>query len=134
MHKTMYYDADGPIQEYSWGKFIITGKEHSKTYDTKVGVGKDIRLIGTEVSKWAERKGHILSNDMITEVFDKKIDTLIIGLGASGALVCPASVKHYIQQRGIPELLLLNTPEACKKYNELFRSGRKVALLAHGTC
>ena len=130
----MFYDMDGPIQEFSWGRFIISGKEHSKAYDTKVGVGKDIRLIGTDVSKWAERKGHMLTPDMITEVFDQNIDTLILGLGASGALVCPESVRHYIKQRGIPELVLLNTAEACKKYNEVFRSGKKVALLAHGTC
>lgn len=130
----MFYDVDGPIQEFSWGKFIISGKEHSKTYDAKKGVGKDIRLIGNEVSKWAERKGHMLTNEMITEVFDQDIETLIIGQGASGALICPASVQHYIHQHGIKEIILLNTPEACNKYNKLYKSGRKVALLAHGTC
>jgi len=130
----MFYDVDGPIQEFSWGKFVIAGKEHSKSYDAKKGVGKDIRLIGIEVTKWSERKGHMLSNDMITEVFDQDIEILIIGLGASGALVCPASVQNYIRQHGIKELILLNTPEACKKYNKLYKSGSKVAMLAHGTC
>jgi hypothetical protein len=130
----MFYDVDGPIQEFSWGKFVITGKEHSKSWDTKKGVGKDIRLIGTEVTKWSERKGHLLSEDMITKVFDQGIETLIIGLGASGALVCPTSVQDYIRQCGIPELILRKTPKACKKYNEFYRSGKKVALLAHGTC
>ena len=130
----MFYDVDGPIQEFSWGKFVIAGKEHSKSFDSKVGVGKDIRLIGTEVSKWAERKGHMLSEDMITEIFDKDIETLIIGLGASGALVCPSSVKYFIRQHGIHDLILLKTPEACKKYNEIYKSGKKVAMLAHGTC
>jgi hypothetical protein len=130
----MFYDVDGPIQEFSWGKFIIKGKEHSKTYDAKKGVGKDIRLIGTEVTKWAERKGHMLSDEMITGIFDQDIETLIIGQGATGALVCPASVQHFIQLHGIKELILLNTTEACKKYNKIYRSGKKVALLAHGTC
>lgn len=130
----MFYDSDGPIQEFSWGRFIITGKEHSKTYDAKIGVGKDIRLIGTIVTKWAERKGHMLSNEMITGIFDQDIEALIIGQGASGALVCPASVQNYIRQRGIIELILLNTPKACKRYNQLYNSGKKVALLAHGTC
>jgi len=130
----MFYDVDGPIQEFSWGKFVIAGKEHSKSYEAKKGVGKDIRLIGTKVSKWKERKGHMLSDEMITKVFDQDIITLIIGLGASGALVCPSSVQNYIRQHGISELILLNTPEACKKYNELYKSGKKVALLAHGTC
>ena len=130
----MFYDVDGPIQEFSWGKFVIAGREHSKTFDTKAGVGKDIRLIGKDVSKWAERKGHMLSEDMITEIFNKDVDILIIGLGATGALVCPASVQYYIRQHGIKKLILLKTQEACKKYNEIYKSGKKVALLAHGTC
>ena len=39
----------------------------------KIGVGKDIRLIGSEASKWKERKGHLLTSEMITGVFGKNI-------------------------------------------------------------
>ena len=132
--RTMFHDNKGPIEEFSWGKFIISGREHSKSWDTKVGVGKDIRLIGTKVSKWKERKGHDLTNEMVTGIFEENIDTLIIGIGAAGAVNCPASVQEYIKSKGIREILLLKTPEACKKYNELFQDGKHVALLAHGTC
>ena len=69
----MFTDNDGPIELFSWGRFVITGKEHSKVSGQKSGVGKDIRLIGTEVSKWKEREGHILNKSMITGVFDKGI-------------------------------------------------------------
>jgi len=130
----MFYDIEGPIQEFSWGKFVIAGMEHSKSFQGKVGAGKDIRLIGTEVSKWKERQGHLLSEEMVTRVFDRNIETLIIGLGASGALECPESVEKYIKEQGIDEVILLKTQDACKKYNELYHSGKKVALLAHGTC
>jgi hypothetical protein len=130
----MFYDVEGPIQEFSWGKFIIAGEEHSKSYEGKMGVGKDIRLIGTEVTKWSERKGHLLNEDMITKVFDRDIDILVIGAGVHGALECPETVQRYIRQKGIPELILLKTPAACEKYNALYQSGKKVALLAHGTC
>jgi len=59
----MYSDLKGPIESFSWGKFVILGKEHSKSHDGKVGAGKDIRLIGQEVSKWKERQGHELFSD-----------------------------------------------------------------------
>jgi hypothetical protein len=130
----MFYDDNGPIQEFSWGKFVISGQEHSKSGEMKKGFGKDIRLIGTEVSKWKERKGHLLTDEMITGVFERNIETLIIGIGASGALHCPPSVQEYIKSKGIPELVLVRTPDACKVYNEMYRSGQQVALLAHGTC
>ena len=130
----MFNDDKGPIQEFSWGKFIISGHEHSKSIGTKIGAGKDIRLIGTEVSKWKERKGHLLTNEMITGVIGRDIEALIIGIGATGAVECPPSVQEYIKSNGIPELILLETPEACKRYNEMYRSGQQVALLAHGTC
>lgn len=130
----MFYDDNGPIQQFSWGKFVISGKEHSKSYSMKIGVGKDIRLIGTEVSKWKERKGHQLTAEMITGVLGKGIQTLIIGIGATGAVECPQSVQEYIKSNGIPKLILLKTPDACNMYNKVYRSGHQVALLAHGTC
>jgi hypothetical protein len=74
--------------------------------DSCDGVRKDIRIIGITVTEWVERKGHTLEKAMITGVFDQ----------------------------GIKKLILFSTPDACKKYNSLFRNGRKVALLAHGTC
>ena len=130
----MFYDTSGPIEEYSWGKFVISGTEHSKSNGMKIGVGKDIRLIGSELSKWKERKGHLLTSEMITGVFGKGIQTLIIGVGATGAVECPHQVQEYIKSNGVENLILKKTPDACRLYNEMFRSGKRVALLAHGTC
>jgi hypothetical protein len=129
----MFDDKKGPIEHFSWGKFIIYGKEHSKS-DKKIGVGKDIRLIGKEVSKWKEREGHRLTSDMITGVYDQDIDILIIGIGVEGLIECTEEVKRSIKKNGIKELILEKTPTACKTYNELFHKGKRVALLAHGTC
>ena len=60
----MFEDKKGPIEHFSWGKFIIKGEEHSKTGMGKIGAGKDIRLIGLKISKWKERDGHILDKSM----------------------------------------------------------------------
>jgi len=130
----MFNDPNGPIEHFSWAKFIICGKEHSKSTFRKKGVGKDIRLIGQKVSKWEERKGHHLTPDMITGVYNRDIKVLIIGVGVNGAIECTEEVKRSVRENGIPQLIVERTPEACRLYNELFHTGKQVALLVHGTC
>ncbi len=126
----MFDDPRGPIEHFSWGTFVINGEEHARA----AGVGKDIRLIGEDVSAWHEREGHKLKKSMITGVYDQGIEVLVIGLGVQGAIKCPDKVKKAIHQHHITELILQPTPEACATYNELFHQGKRVALLAHGTC
>jgi hypothetical protein len=132
--KTMFNDPKGPIEHFSWGKFIINGETHGKTASGKEGKGKDIRLIGNKVKKWKSRDGHKLKPEMVEKMLDKGLDTLIIGIGVNGLIECPDKVKQTVKKNGIKDLILLKTPEACQKYNELYNKGHKVGLLAHGTC
>lgn len=127
----MFEDPAGPIERFEWGVFTIEGKRHGAGGE---GVGKDIRLVGRNVTEWKERKGHRLTLGMVTGVFGGGLEVLIIGNGVYGALECPGDVLDEVKRRGIPEVHALPTPDACRLYNELFRQGRKVALLAHGTC
>jgi hypothetical protein len=124
----------GPIERYSWGRYVIQGSEHSENDYEVVGVGKDIRLIGRDVSEWQEREGHRLTRSMITGIYDNDIDTLVIGVGAEGRVKVPKKVIKAIHRHGIDRVILRRTPKACKVYNRLFRKGKRVALLAHGTC
>jgi hypothetical protein len=86
------------------------------------------------VTEWKERKGHELRPSMITGVYGRGIEVLIIGSGVEGLLECPGEVKRTVKENGIPELIVARTPEACRLYNGLFHQGKCVALLAHGTC
>lgn len=129
----LFRDEKGPIEQYSFGKFIISGREHSD-YEKRIGAGTDIRLIGTAASEWKDRSGHELSPSMITGVFGSGIEILIIGTGANGALKFSPEILDYVKKNDISDVVLLKTPEACKAFNEEFHKGRKVALLAHGTC
>ena len=130
----MFDDPKGPIEHYSWGKFIILGEEHSEDNDYTKGKGKDIKLIGKKVKRWKERKGHMLDISMVKDVLDMDIRFLIIGNGAYGALKVPKEIIQYLLENGVEKVIVEKTPDACKKYNELYKSGKKVALLAHGTC
>ncbi len=129
----MFDDPQGPIEHFSWGEYIIGGVEHAGAKKDQMGAGKDIRLVGREVTEWRERKGHQLTEAMITGVYDRGIEVLIIGIGVDGALECPDDVKRAIQAKGI-QVILERTPAACATYNALFHQGKRVALLAHGTC
>ena len=133
-NESLFTDPGGPIESFSWGAFVVRGKEHSESSDGKTGSGKDVRIIGAEVSAWKERKGHLLKKSMITDVYEKGVKVLVIGNGVYGALEVPEKVKRDVAKHGISQLLIECTPEACHTYNELFREGKKVALLAHGTC
>jgi len=130
----MFDDERGPIEHFSWAKFIIDGQEHSKVGSIKWGAGKDICMVGKKVTEWRERKGHLLKPDMITGVFDQRIDILIIGVGVHGSVQVSEEVKQFIIEGGINQIEIQPTPEACGTYNDLFHQGRNVALLAHGTC
>src|SRR5271157_4189370 len=114
-----YKFKNGPIEQYSWGKYVIAGKTH-KENGKIVGVGKDICIIGDDVSSWKERVGHQLNPMMISGVYGKKIKILIIGIGAEKALKCPKKVIKEIHENGIKKVILLATPKACNKYNELY--------------
>lgn len=129
-----FEDASGPIQSYSWGRFVVDGQEHMEGPDGPVGKGKDIRMVGREVTRWKERKGHLLKKRMVAGVYEKDIKVLVIGTGATGALEVPQGVIDAIEQNGIKRLCIAKTAEACRIYNKLYRRGEAVALLAHGTC
>ena len=127
-------EAQGLIERFSWVSFAIQGQEHSKTSTGKVGVGKDVRVLRSEVSAWKELKGHLLKKSMVTSVYGEGVDVLVIGDGVYGALEVSEKVKRDVAEYGIPKLVIEHTPEACGTSNRLFREGKKVALLAHGTC
>lgn len=126
----VFHDDAGPIERFSWGTFVICGEEHS----SGTGAGKDVRIIGEKVTPWEERKGHRLKKSMITGVYDQSIEVLVIGVGVAGAIDVPDKVKRAVAEHGISKLVIKRTPEACRVYNELYRKGKRVALLAHGTC
>lgn len=130
----MFEDPQGPIQHFSWARFVIRGGEHAGSDDRQTDIGKDIRLVGNQVTAWKERQGHRLKPSMLTGIYQYDVQVLIIGTGVYGRLKCPDKVKQAILEQGIGTVILQRTPDACRTYNVLFRQGVRVALLAHGTC
>jgi len=117
----MFDDSEGPIEHFEWGQYRIRGELHSMD---GAGVGKDIFLSEAGVQAWTARKGHRL----------KSVEVLVIGCGVNGALKVLKKTRKAIKEAGVDELIVAPTPEACRIYNQFYWQGRKVALLAHGTC
>ncbi|HEY9071118.1 MAG TPA: Mth938-like domain-containing protein [Candidatus Ozemobacteraceae bacterium] len=120
----VFADPAGPIEEVRWGWVRIAGTDHPK----------DIRCIGIEVSPWTDRKGHLLEAAMITGLDTATIDILILGMGVDAAIRPAPGLFEKLKEQGFREVVALPTREACARFNELHRTGKRVALLAHSTC
>src|SRR5512139_3287 len=95
----------GPIERFTWGRFVVRGEEHSEN-GRVVGAGKDIRIVGDKVTPWKEREGHKLTRDMITGIYDEDVKVLVIGIGVEKAVTCPKSVLKDIRKHGIRQVVL----------------------------
>lgn len=126
----MFDDPEGPIEHFSWAKFIIRGREHSRFK----GAGKDILIVGDEVEEWKDMGGHHLTPSSVDCIEGNDLEVLVIGNGVSGMVDISGSVIRRTKELGISEVIILHTPKACSTYNEAYKEGKKVALLAHGTC
>lgn len=134
MDAALFRDPLGPIESFCWGRFVVLGVEHASAEQGRTGAGKDIRIVDAQVSAWDERHGHKLTPEMLTGVYDRGIEVLVVGSGVRGLLRVSKRARQAIAEHGIPRLIVEPTPDACRTYNALRRQGVHVALLAHGTC
>jgi hypothetical protein len=127
-------DPRGPIESFEWGRFTIDGISHEKG----VNAGKNLRIIGSEVSNWEEFKtglDHHISIQKITGLPSKGIEVLIFGIGVNGVVRTDSNVLDYVgKEFGIKEIIIEKTPKACLNFNNFYEMGRKVAMFVHGTC
>jgi hypothetical protein len=127
----MFEDPAGPIERFEWGRYQINGQAHSEDGE---GVGKDVCILDGKVMAWAAREGHKLKPGMIRMVLDHDVDILVIGVGVNGRIKVPEKTIEKAHKDGITEVIVEKTPDACRIYNDLVKSGKRVAFLAHGTC
>ena len=111
------------IDSYKFGHIIIDGK----SYDSDVIIYPD-----SVDYKWWRKEGHLLQIDDLTDVIDYKPEVLIVGTGNPGLMQVPEETIRFLKSKGI-KLIVDNTENACKTYNELEKNKKVVAVL-HLTC
>ena len=81
---------------------------------------------------WWRKSGHILLIEDLSDVLTYEPDILIIGTGTNGLMQVPVETRKIVESKGI-ELIIKETEEACKTYNEM-EDKKKIVAALHLTC
>jgi len=112
------------IEKYEFGNIIIDGEKYTS----------DVIILGNKVvPDWWRRVGHSLCPEDLERVIEFHPERLIIGTGASGMMDVPKETIHWLKGNGI-EPVVFPTEKACKEYNKLSPSEKKIAACFHLTC
>lgn len=112
-----------------FGSVYVDGKSYS-----------DILVVNDKVEPREREKleqifgtSHMVVPAEVSKLTGGNPDVILIGSGQSGVLKVADEVKDQIEKGGA-KLIVLETPEAIYKYNELVKKGKKVNALIHVTC
>jgi hypothetical protein len=105
---------------------VINGKRYTS----------DVIVFSERVTdNWGRKEGHRLYMEDLKEILEReeKPEVLLVGTGYYGIMKISPEVENALKSRGI-ELVVQPTREAIQTFNELLKSGRRVAGAFHLTC
>jgi len=117
------------IDEIKFGHIVVEGKRYSQ-----------IVIADEEVEERDERKledlfgtSHRVGEWEAEALLKGNPQYIIVGNGYSGAMEVQPEIMQELKNAGA-EILILHSPIAADKYNELIEQGKKVNVLIHTTC
>ena len=111
------------VDSTSFGKIVINKKEYM--HDVIINYRGEVKEAKTKIR-------HLFSKNEFEELAKENPEIIIVGNGQYSAMEIDEEVKKISKERKI-ELIVLPTPEAIKKFNELVES-KKVCAYFHVTC
>lgn len=112
------------INDYHFGSITINDRNYRS----------DVIIYPDKVdANWWRKEGHALYRMDIKEIISQNPEILIVGTGAYGVLKVSKEVYDIAAEKGI-ELVVHKTAEACKEFNRLSQSGKKIIAALHLTC
>jgi hypothetical protein len=111
------------IDSTSFGIIIVDGREYK--HDIIIDYKGKIKEAKTKIR-------HLFSKDEFEELAKENPEIIIVGNGQYSAMKIDEEVKKIAKERKI-ELIILPTPKAIEKFNELVES-KKVCAYLHVTC
>jgi len=97
------------IEEYEFGRMKIDGKVYKKDL---------IILQDKIIDNWIREEGHFLQTQDLFEIFQSKLDILIIGTGAYGLMKVSDDLIKKLNNMKI-DYFIVNTNEAVRKFNDI---------------
>lgn len=112
------------IDSTKFGEITIDGKTHYS--DVFIYWDGKIEEVRTEVR-------HKFSRKELNFLLGKNPEVVIVGNGQYGSLEVAEDVEKTAKEKGI-EFIILDTPKAIQKFDELVKGGKKVVAYIHVTC
>jgi hypothetical protein len=112
------------IDSTEFGYVTIDGK----TYSSDVFVYWNGKIENAEMDV-----RHLLTLKRARNILEKKPDVLLVGSGHDGYFEVSDEVMHVCQNKKI-QLIVMPTPEAIEKFNELVNQDKKIIAFIHVTC
>lgn len=112
------------IDRYEFGEIVIDGQ----TYRSDVLIFPD-RVDAT----WWRREGHELAVVDLKEVLAEPPQVLVVGTGRYGRMVVLPETERALSAHQV-QLIAQPTDVACKTFNQMASSGRRVVAALHLTC
>lgn len=116
------------IDSTKFGSVVVNGKKY---HDILI-IGQKIIPRNYNLLKEKYGSGHKIASWELNLLLKENPEIIIIANGQNGVLQVDQIIEKKIKNKNI-KLLILKTPEAIKKYNQLIKNN-KVNILIHTTC
>lgn len=112
------------IDSTEFGSITVNGKkyEHDIVIDYKGNVKKG----------WLQTR-HLVAEKEFFDFVKEDPEIILIGNGQYGSAEVSDEFVRLAEEKGV-EVIIKETPDAIKKFNELIETGKKVVAYIHVTC
>lgn len=111
------------IDSTEFGSITVDGKRYDH----------DVIVTSQKVKETRTETRHLIAEKEFNELIAEEPELVIIGNGQYGDMEISDIVRDVAKKSGI-KIVVLPTPEAIGKFNELINEGKKVVAYMHVTC
>jgi len=114
----------------TFGRIKFSGE----VYDHDIVVDTDHKVWPRDETHAKQKYGtsHVIDEQEVSSILSPDCESLVVGTGQNGIAGLTPEARKLLEEKGV-KYYELPTPEAIKKYNEIFLKKRTVALM-HVTC
>jgi hypothetical protein len=117
------------IDSTQFGEVVV----NNKRYHQVLIIGDKVEERDCEKLKKLFDTTHKIGNWEIEKLLSNNPEIILIATGQDGAMEVGDEILNKFKDMGI-EVVIVETPEAIKIYNEQVKLGKKVNALIHTTC